>query len=172
MWQDKKNSQLKIFLLPYTVLLVYSKVKASQSFHCGTTPVTPSKNWTKAIYSSDQKNFSCLSYLFDSEKSQEKSCLPNCFTINIELVTEEKLSLTTFFSEWTFRLLQKACLFQLIFSVSSPSSLTTMRFPHSSFMNTSLGQSSKFPMSSISKQSSSSSTTTFFSEELLFLMKA
>ena len=55
--------------------------------------------------------------------------------------------------------------FWLIFLVSSPSSLTTMRFPHSSSINTSLVQSSKFPMSSILIQSSSSSTMTFFSEE-------
>ena len=45
---------------------------------------------------------------------------------------------------------------------------TTMRFPHSSWMNKSIGESSKFPMSSISMQSSSYPTITFFSEELLF----
>ena len=48
--------------------------------------------------------------------------------------------------------------FWLIFLVSSPPSLTTTRFPHSSSMNTSLGESSKFPMSSVSIQHSSSST--------------
>ena len=49
MWHDKKNSQLKNFLLLYTVLLIYSKVKASQILHGGTTPVAPSKNWIGAI---------------------------------------------------------------------------------------------------------------------------
>ena len=73
------------------------------------------------------------------KKSQEKLCLPKCYTINISQVTEEILS--------------PVCLFRLIFSVSSPPPLTTMRFPHSSLMNTSLGESSKFPMSSISMQS-------------------
>ena len=106
------------------------------------------------------------------KKSQEKSCLPNCFTINIPQVTEEILSPTTFVTKWTFiGYCKTSAFFWLIFSVSSPPSLTTMRFPHSSLMNTSLGESSKFPMSSISMQSSSSSTITFFSEELLFLTK-
>ena len=127
------------------------------------------KNWIKAIYSVDQKNTSFLfSYLFGSKKS----CLPNCFTINIPQVTEEILSPTTFVTKWTFKGYCKTCaFFWLIFSVSSPPSLTTIRFPHSSLMNTSLGESSKFPMSSISMQSSSSPTITFFSEELLFLTK-
>ena len=64
-----------------------------------------------------------------------------------------------------------SAIFWLIFSLSSPPSLATMRFSHSSSMNTSLGEFSKFPMSSISMQSSSSPTITFFSEELLFLTK-
>ena len=89
------------------------------------------------------------------KKSQEKSCLPNCFTINILQVTEEILSPSTFVTEW-------ATVKRLPFSVSSPPSLTTMRFRHSSLINTSLGESSKFPMSSTSMQSSSSSTITFF----------
>ena len=130
------------------------------------------KNWIKAICSADQKNISCFSYLLGGKKSPEKSCLPNCFTINIPQVTEEILSPTTFVTEWTFiGYCKTSDFFWLIFSVSSPPSLTTMRFPHSSLMNTSLGESSKFPMSSISMQSSSSSTITFFSEELLFLTK-
>ena len=102
------------------------------------------------------------------KKSQEKSCLRNCFTINVLQVTEETLSPTTFLTEWTFIGYCKTSAFRLIFSVSSPPSLTTMKFPYSSLMNTSLGESSKFPLSSISTQSSSSSTITFFSEELLF----
>ena len=103
------------------------------------------------------------------KKSQEKSCLPNCFTINIPQVTEEILSPTTFVSKWTFiGYCKTSAVFWLLFSAGSPPSLTTMRFPHSSLMNTSLGESSKFPMSSISMQSSSSSTITFFSKSCFF----
>ena len=95
----RMNSHLKNFLLLYTVLLIYSKVKASQILHGGKTPVASSKNWIKAIYSSDRKNISYLSYLLGSKKSQGKSCLPNCFTINIPQITEEILSPTTFVAE-------------------------------------------------------------------------
>ena len=49
MWHDKKNTQLKNILPLYAVLLIYSKVKASQILHDETTPVAPSKNWIKAI---------------------------------------------------------------------------------------------------------------------------
>ena len=97
MYHDKKNSQLKNFLALYIVLLIYSKVKAFQILHGGTTPVAPSKNWIKAIYSSDQKNIYSV-----VKTSREKLCLPNCFTINIPQVTEEILSSTTFVTEWTF----------------------------------------------------------------------
>ena len=75
MWRDKKNSQLKNFLPLCTVLLSYSKVKASQILHDGTTPVAPSKNFIKAICSSDQKNASCLSYLLGSRKITRKIML-------------------------------------------------------------------------------------------------
>ena len=148
MWHDKKNLQLKSFLPLYTVLLNYSKVKASQILHGGTPPFAPSKNWIKTIYSPDQKNISYFSYLFGSKKSQEISCLPNCFTINIPQVTKEILLPTTFVTKWMFiGYCKMSAFFWLIFSVSSPPSLTTMRFPHSSLMNTSLGESSKFSMS-------------------------
>ena len=46
------------------------------------------------------------------------------------------------------------------------SSTNTLRFPHSSWMNTVLSKSSKFAMSSISIPSSSSLAITFFSEGL------
>ena len=49
MSHDKKNTQLKNFLPLYTVLLICSKVKASQILNGETTPVTPSKNRIKAI---------------------------------------------------------------------------------------------------------------------------
>ena len=59
----------------------------------------------------------------------------------------------------------------LIFLVSSPPSTNTLRFPHSSWMNTILGKSSKFPMSSKSIPSSSSLTITIFSEGLCYSTK-
>ena len=114
-----------------------------------------------------RKNISCFSYLFGSKKSQEKSCLLNCFTINIPQVTEEILSPATFVTKWTFIGYDKTSVFfWLIFSVSSPPSLITMRFPHSSLINTSLGESSKFTMSSISMQSGSFTTI-----RVVFLME-
>ena len=82
------------------------------------------------------------------------------------MVTEEILSPTAFV---TIGYCKTSDFFiWIIFLVSSPPSLTSMRFPHSLSMNTSLGESSKFPMSSISIQSSPFSTITFFYEELLF----
>ena len=108
------------------------------------------------------------------KKSQEKLCLPNCFTINTPQVTEEILSLTTFLTAWPFIGYRhaKRLSFSANILVSSPPALNTMRFPHSSLMNTGLGESSKFPMSSILMQSSFLSTIIFFSEELLFLTKS
>ena len=50
----------------------------------------------------------------------------------------------------------------LIFPVSSPSSTNTLRFPNSSWRNTILSKSSRFPMSSISMQCSSSLTIKIF----------
>ena len=152
MWHDKKNSQLKNFLPLYTVLLIYSKVKASQILHGETTPFAPSKNWIKAISIHQiRKTFPVFHIYLVVKKSQEKPCLPNWFSINISLVTEEIFSLTTLVTEWTSIGYCKASdfLFGLIFQVRSPPSLTTMRFPYSSSMNKSLDESSKFPMSSL-----------------------
>ena len=73
------------------------------------------------------------------------------------MVNEEILSPTTFVTEWTSIDYSKTSdlFFRLIILVSSPPSLTAMRFSHSSLMNTNLCESSKFPLSSISIQSSS-----------------
>ena len=103
---------------------------------------------------------------------QEKSCLSNWFTI-FHMIIEELPSLTRFFVEWTSTGYCKTSnfFFWLTFLVSSLPSLTTMRFPYSSSMNTILGESSKFPMSSISILFSSSSAITTFYERLSSLMK-
>ena len=157
----------------YSVLLIYSKAKASQILHGGITPVVPSKNWIKAIsIHLIRETFPVFHTCLVVKKSQEKPCLPNWFPINIPLVTEEILSPTTFVTEWTsIGYCKTSDIFWLIFPIRSSPSYTTMRFPHSSWMNKSISESSKFPMSSISMQSSSYPTITFFSEELLFLTK-
>ena len=173
MWHDKKNTQLKHFLQLHSVWLICSKVTAPQILHGGITPVAHSKNWIKTISIHLIRETFPVFYI-DSvvKKSQVKPCLPNWFTKIFHRVTEEILLPKTFFTEWiSIGYCKKSDFFWLIFSVSSLPSLTSMRFPHSSSMSTSLGESSKFPMSSISMQSSSSSTVTFFSEELVFLTK-
>ena len=173
----------------YSVLLIYSKAKASQILPGGITPVVPSKNWIKAIsIHLIRETFPVFHTCLVVKKSQEKPCLPNWFPINIPLVTEEILPPTTFVNEWTsigycktpdFFLANNSSMFftiidltfsWLIIPVCSSPLLTTMRFPHSSSMSKSLGESSKFPMSSLSMQSSSFSNITFFYEEC-FLTK-
>ena len=68
------------------------------------------------------------------------------------MVIGEKLLPTAFVTEWSYMGYCKKAkfLFWLLFIVGSPPSLATMKFPHSSFMHASLGESSKFPKSSIS----------------------
>ena len=65
------------------------------------------------------------------------------------MVTKEILLSAAFVTSWTFII--NYCekpdfFFWLMYLVSSPPSLTTMRFSHSSSMNTNLGESSKFPI--------------------------
>ena len=172
MWHDKKNTRLKTFLPLTSVLLIYNRVQASQIFHGGTTAVAPSKNWIKAIsINLIRKTFPVFHIYLVVKKSQEKPCLPNWFPINIPLVTEEIFSPTTLVTEWTsIGYCKTSDFFWLIFPVRSSPSLTTMRFPHSSSMNKSLGESSKFPMSSLLMQSSSFSNITFF-WRVVFLTK-
>ena len=118
------------------------------------------------FYYFDQKN----ALLLSSKKNHEKNhAYPTDSKQIFHIVNEEILSSTAFVTEWTSR--GYCFVFWLIFLVSSPPSLTTIRFAHASSMNTSLGEFSRFPMSSISIQSSSSSTT-FFSEGLFFSIKA
>ena len=90
------------------------------------------------------------------------------------MVIEEMSSPTAFVRQRTSKDYCKTSnfFFWLIFLVSSPLSLTIMRFSHSSSINTSLGKTSKFPMSSISIPFRPSSTITAFSEWLSSSMKA
>ena len=83
------------------------------------------------------------------------------------MVTEEIFSPTTFVTAWLSIGYWKTSDFFFWLNIW----LYSVRLSRSSLINTSLGESSKLPISSISIQSSSSSTVTFFSEGLLFSMK-
>ena len=111
--------------------------------------------WFLFIWS--EKTFPVLRIYAVLKKSQEKSCLPNYFIINIPQGYWRN-TLACNICHWVdiYRLCKTSDLSWLI---SFSPSLTTMRFPHSSSMITSLGESSKFI------QSSTSSTTTFFFSE-------
>ena len=100
--------------------------------------------------------------LFTTEP-QQKLCLPEWFTISY-MVIEEILLPATFVTEWTLigNCKMSDFFFWLIFLVNSLSSLTTLRFPHSSSMNTNQDKSSRFQMSSISVSFSSSSAIKVF----------
>ena len=73
-----RRTQLKHFLPLYTVLLIYSKVKASQILPGEKTPVVPNKNWIKAISIHQiRKTFPVFHIYLVVKKSQEKPCLPD-----------------------------------------------------------------------------------------------
>ena len=144
LWHDK-NTQLKNFLPLYSVLsnyFIYSRVNASYILHGGTTLVAPSKNWIKAISihlikKNHKKN---LAYLPDSQQIFSNGYWINTLSYNI--------------CHWVgiYGLLQNV---RLLLLVNISSKFSTIMyyyetFPHSSSMNTSIGESSKFPMSSIS----------------------
>ena len=122
-------------------------------------------NWVNAIPVHLIRK-SLLSFKLPTTDPLEKSCFPNWFTL-LYMVMEEILS-STFFTEWTST---GYCEASETFLVSSPRSLISLRFPHFSPMNTILGKSSKFSLSSISTQLSSSWTIAAFSEGLSSSMK-
>ena len=163
------HSHLFYWIIPFT-----SRVKASFFLHGGIIPVVPSNDWVQAIsiHLIRKKFLSFKSFTVDL---QEKSCSSNWYVI-FDVVVEEILSPTTLMSQ-SGHLSIGYCktlpfFFWLIFFVSSPPSLTTtMRFPHSSSINSSLDGFSKFTMSSISAPSTSSSTITTFSEAMPSWMK-
>ena len=113
-----------------------------------------------------------LSFKLFTTNRQEKLCLPNWSTI-LYMVIEEILT-STFVTEWisTSYCETSEFFFWLIFLVKSQPSLTTLRFRYSSSMNTNLGKSSEFPISSISTRFSSFSTIIIFSEWLSSSMKS
>ena len=124
--------------------------------------------WFLFIWSEKHFPFFILNRLL--KKSQEQACLLNWCTVNIPQGYRRN-TLVYNICHWVdiYRLLWNVWL--LLANISSKfsfiASLATMTFPHSSSMNTNLGESSKFRMSFISIQSSSSSTITFFSKVLL-----
>ena len=111
---------------------------------------------TVDIYSFEQEVSSLSSYLLPTHKI--KSYSPYWFTI-LHMLIEEILSPIKFVTKWISISLSNASLL-LFFNISSELStvIETLRFPHSSWMNTILSKSSKFPMSSISSITSSYSS--------------
>ena len=97
---------------------------------------------------------------------QEKLLLPNRFT-KLCILLKEYFRLHCHRVNISRLIVQTSnFFFWLIFLVSSSSSLTTLRFPYSSSINTNLGKFSKFSTSSISKRFSSFSTIITFSQNL------
>ena len=146
MWHDK-NAQLKAFLPLHTVLwnyfiyirvlrdLRFYMVEQFQSRLVGIGPKRFLFIWSVKIF---------LSFKLFTTDPQEKSGLPNWFTI-LYMVIEEILS-PTFVTEWTSTGYCKTSdfFFWLGSLVNSPPSLTTLRFPHSSLKNTNLGKPLSF----------------------------
>ena len=112
-----------------------------------------------------------LSFKLFTTNRQEKLCLPNWSTI-LYMVIEEILP-STFVTEWisTSYCETSEFFFWLIFLVRSQPSLTTLRFRYSSSMNTNLGKSSKFRISSILTRFSSASTIIIFFWMVFFFNK-
>ena len=112
-----------------------------------------------------------LSFKLFTAASQEKSSLPNSLTIFPHGYWRNTLAYSICHIIDICYFKTPDLFFWLILVVISPPSLTTMRFSHNLLMNTSLGESSKFPMTSLSMSSTSSSTITTFSEGLPSWMK-
>ena len=131
-------------MLLHTVLLnyfIYSRVKASYILLGGTIQVTPSQNWVKAIFIHLIRKK--VSFMLFTTDPQEKTCLPNWFTI-FDMVIEKYSRLQHLSqSEHLQACKTSDFFFWLKFLVISPPSLTTLRFPHTLSMNTSLGKSNK-----------------------------
>ena len=141
------------------------------SFSMVVIRAAPNKNRIKVIsIYLIRKTFPVFHIELVVKKSQEQACLLNWCTVNIPQGYWRN-ALVYNICHWVdiYRLLWNVWL--LLANISSKfsfiASLATMTFPHSSSMNTNLGESSKFRMSFISIQSSSSSTITFFSKVLL-----
>ena len=127
MWHDKKP-QSKNFLWLHTVILnyfIYSRIMTSYILYGGTIPVKPCKNWVKASSSHLMRKTFPLS-----------RCLPPTHKTNHAYLTDSQYSpwLLKKYARHTSRDYCKTSgfFFLLIFLVSSPLSLTTMRFniPH------------------------------------------
>ena len=136
----------KTFLLFDTALLkcfVYSRVGILDYPWCNNPCCAYQELGQGDFYSFDQK---FIYYLPTKNVTARKTILTSILSV-------------AFVTEWT----SQACktsgfLFLLLFLINYPPSKTTLRFPHSSPMNISLGKSVKFPIPSISIPSCCSST--------------
>ena len=144
MWHDK-NTMLKTFLLFHTDLLNYF-ICSGVLRHFRFYMVEQFQSWLVRIGSKQfmffwsEKLFLYLKLLITYR--QEKSCLPYWFTV-LYMVIEVILSAKTFVAEWILTGYYKTSdyFFWLMFPVRSLLSSTTLRFPHSSLMNTYLVKS-------------------------------
>ena len=144
MWHDKKNTQLKNFLSLFSVLLIYNKVRHLRISMMEQLLSSLARIGSKRFLFMWSENISSLSYLLGSNrKSQEKSCLPNWFTMKIPQDYRRNI-LAYNICHWATGYCKTSDFFWLIFSISSPPSLTTTRFTNSSTMNTSVREFSKF----------------------------
>ena len=135
----------KAFLLFDTVLLkcfVYSRVCILDYPWCNSPCCAYQELGQGDFYSFDQK---FIYYLPTKNVTARKTMLTS-------------ISSTTFVRVDIYRLVKIDLLVLLLFLVNYPPSTTTLRFPHSSSMNISLGKSIKFPIPSISIPSCSCST--------------
>ena len=131
MWYDE-NMQLWKFLLRHV------RFYTVEQFHSRLVRI--GSKWLLFVWS--EKSF--LSFKLFTTDPQEKPCLPVWFTI-LQMIIEEIFKPTTFVWEWKSAAYCKMSdfFFWVIFLGSSSSSLTPMRSPNSSSMNTSLGESLK-----------------------------
>ena len=129
----------------------------------------------RCLFTFNQKNVTCLSrYLLGVKKNHRKNHLYLTNSKKVfHIVIREIFWPPTFATEWTSIGYCKTSNFFLwsIFLLSSPPSLTIMRFRHSSSMNKGADTSSKFLMSSIAIPSTSFSSIKTFSEEFPFSTK-
>ena len=151
----------KTFLLFHTALLkcfIYSSAGILESPWCN----NPCQG---GFYSFDQEKVPfLLIYLLPTHKkcnNKKNHTYPNliysmCYRVYIYRLV---------------KLLTSSFYYLLLFLVTYPPSATTLRFPHSSSTNISLGKSIKFPIPSISIPSSSSPTWKNFVWGVFYLLK-
>ena len=145
------------FLLFPTALLkcfIYSRVGTLDSPWCNNSCRTYQELGQGDFYSFDQEK---VPFLLICLLSTQKKCnhKKNHTYFNLVYSICHRVDIYKL-----VKLLTSSFCYLLLFLVSNPPLTTTLRFPHSSSLNISLGNSIKFPAPSILIPSSSSSTVT------------